>query len=355
LIEATAALKDERWLDAKEPFMFLACCTELVAARNNPKHQTHLPIAFDGASNVLVHFSALSRSDPLGIMGGYEPSTATPAPDTYDGDAVALYVATGISFSRDDAKPYGQRVNYGLSDFGIARQLEEMLEKSGHKLPSDRSERGKYIWKLGEKVRKEIEDRHPKAKEIMDCLRKLQEYMAKEWNEPLRVEMPSGFLWMNLYNKTRAKRIRALLDGIEIRPKVADGYLPKIRRGKSKSSVVANFIHGCDAAHMVRTVNACVYAGIKDKMAIHDCHFGLAPQAAELHGIILDQLALMYEGNTNPLDDVYRNALSLTNELRKKGRRVEAVGVETPKFPALPKKGDFDPGLIRNGTYLYSP
>jgi DNA-directed RNA polymerase len=76
LIEATAKLNDERWLKAKEPFMFMACCIELVAARD-PNHKTHLPIAFDGASNVLVHFSALSRSDPLGIMGGVNPPLLT--------------------------------------------------------------------------------------------------------------------------------------------------------------------------------------------------------------------------------------------------------------------------------------
>ena len=79
LIEPTARRESQEWRKAENPFLFLAACDELVAAdAGGPNYETRLPVAFDGLCNGLVHFCALTRQDPIGLMAA--GSTATPAP-----------------------------------------------------------------------------------------------------------------------------------------------------------------------------------------------------------------------------------------------------------------------------------
>jgi hypothetical protein len=61
-----------------------------------------------------------------------------------------------------------------------------------------------------------------------------------------------------------------------------------------KSAAAPNFVHSLDAAHLVKVVNRAVSEDIADILTVHDCYYGLAPQAERLHSIILDELGNLY-------------------------------------------------------------
>jgi DNA-directed RNA polymerase, mitochondrial len=64
LIERTARLESEEWLEADKPFAFYAACLELTAAwEHGPDYVTRLPISFDATCSGLQHLCAMTRSE----------------------------------------------------------------------------------------------------------------------------------------------------------------------------------------------------------------------------------------------------------------------------------------------------
>ena len=362
LIERTAKQETEHWLKAEKPLAFLAACIELVAARNGgPSYVTHLPIAFDGNCNGLMHFCALTRQDPLGMMA--ECATAGVTVDPYEVVADRAkpvfedkWPDLKLVVDRNFVKSPTQTFFYAVSAVGMARQLRKVLKERGVTLPADPKEAGAYVYKMGKEVRRVIEDLIPGAKEAMDFLRAWADVLAKR-GAPLQWTTPTGLPWANRYNKYKTKRVRSLLGGICVRQKNADGYEPGIRVKKSKDAASANFIHALDASHLVWTVNACSRANMRNILAVHDSFACLAPRAQQLNGVIREQLEAMYDQH-DPLTEIRERALcglATSTELRKRGRSVAAaVGIETPNFPEVPKRGSLDLREFIKNVYAFS-
>jgi Autographiviridae RNA polymerase len=353
LIEKTAGLESEDWLNADKPFAFLAACIELVeAAKVGPGYITRLPLAYDGNCNGLMHFCALTRQDPLGMMA--ECATAETTIDPYEfiaGKAQSVLEEhwPQLQVNRGFVKSPTQTFFYGVSKIGMARQLREVLKDRGIKLddPAD-------VYRMGEEVRKIIEGVIPGAAETMGFLQQLAEGLACH-GLVLQCTTLTGLPWANRYHKYKTKRIRSLLSGVSIRPKITDGYEPGIRVKKSKDAAAANFIHALDASHLVLTVNECVRVNMPDVMAIHDSYSCLAPRADQLNNIIREQFAAMYEQH-DPLTQVRESALrTLADAPPKPAKRVaDAVGVQPFSFPDVPKRGDLDLREFIKNVYAFS-
>jgi DNA-directed RNA polymerase len=74
-----------------------------------------------------------------------------------------------------------------------------------------------------------------------------------------------------------------------------EGHHPEIDRRKAKNGVAPNFVHACDAGHLMRTVNAAVAEGITSIATVHDSFGCLPSRAARFRKIILEQFVRMYE------------------------------------------------------------
>jgi DNA-directed RNA polymerase len=72
---------------------------------------------------------------------------------------------------------------------------------------------------------------------------------------------------------------------------------PKIDRRKANNGVAPNFVHACDAAHLMRTVNAAVAEGITSIATVHDSFGCLASRAERFRKIIREEFVRMYEGH----------------------------------------------------------
>jgi DNA-directed RNA polymerase len=82
------------------------------------------------------------------------------------------------------------------------------------------------------------------------------------------------------------------------------GELAEIDKARAVNAVAPNFVHACDAAHLLRTVNAAVSKGITSIATVHDSFGCLPPRAARFLKIIREELARMYEEH-----DVLREVL----------------------------------------------
>jgi DNA-directed RNA polymerase len=96
---------------------------------------------------------------------------------------------------------------------------------------------------------------------------------------------------------------------------------------------------------------------MRNILAVHDSFACLAPRAEQLNGVIREQLEAMYDQH-DPLTEIRERALcglATSTELRKRGRSVAAaVGIETPNFPEVPKRGSLDLRECIKNVYAFS-
>jgi DNA-directed RNA polymerase, mitochondrial len=183
------------------------------------------------------------------------------------------------------------------------RVLRKELE--GHPFGSDSGFAAS--WYLAEHAYVAIKQLIRRPAAAMDFLQKLARVLAEN-GKHLRWISPAGVPWINCYNKKDTKRVHLWLDdcGVRVRQtvKLAIGELAEIDKARAVNAVAANFVHACDAAHLLRTVNAAVSEGITSIATVHDSFGCLPTRAARFLKIIRKELARMYEEH-----DVLREVL----------------------------------------------
>jgi len=317
LILPTAEGKSDAWLEADQPFQFLAACTELVAMTKEDsweRYVTHLPIAFDCSCSGLQHLCAMTRSDE-GEQVNLGASTPADSPKDIYRDVAELVAArapaaTCLGLDRKLMKLPTSTFAYNVGDFGINEQLRELIEERhgidfappvaidllcfpGRVLlalelavigPARR-----HLWSFASKVvRPAIVDTVKLPAQAMEWLRECCANRATEWTTP------SGLPWANRYFKPNEPRVPMHIQGRVWRPIIAEGYTTKVDCRRTKNSAAANLVHALDAAHLARTRNACDRVGIKSMASIHDSFACLASQAHKFHQTLREEFLSMY-------------------------------------------------------------
>lgn len=146
--------------------------------------------------------------------------------------------------------------------------------------------------------------------EAMDFLQKLARALAHE-GKPLRWITPVGVPLINSYYKKRSKQVKLWLHDRGVRvpytTKLAVGDLPEVNKSKAANAVSPNFVHACDAAHLLRTVNAAVAEGITSIATVHDSFGCLASRAARFRKLIREEFVRMYQEH-DVLAEVFEQA-----------------------------------------------
>ena len=317
LILPTAEGRSDAWLEADQPFQFLAACTELVALTKEDsweRYITHLPTAFDCSCSGLQHLCAMTRSNQ-GERVNLGASDTADAPKDIYGDVAELVAerapaAKCLGLDRKLMKLPTSTFAYNVADFGVNEQLREEIEERhdidltppvaadllcfpGRALlaleltvigPARR-----HLWAFASKiVRPAIADTVKLPAQAMEWLREHCANRATEWTTP------SGLPWANRYLKPNELRVPMHIQGRIWKPVIAEGYTTKVDRKKTRNSAAANLVHALDAAHLARTVNACNLAGINSIGTIHDSFACLAPQAHKFHQTLREEFLRMY-------------------------------------------------------------
>lgn len=309
--------KGRWWMDADKPFLFLAACMELCDALIvGPSFVTHLPVSWDGSCSGLQHLSAMSRANEgalVNLTASEQPQdvyqrvadVAKCAISSDDNPLAKVCLAVGVD--RKLVKRNVMTFAYSATKFGMGQQhVEDTMEPLEVKVLSGELAEHPYgedggmgasIY-LASHVLQSIKTVVQKPAEVMGFLQALARTMAHE-GKPVQWTTPVGLPWSNRYHPFNVKEVKLWLHdkGVRVgyKTSVAEGYLKPIDKRRVESSVAPNFVHACDASHLMLTVNAAYAAGIRNFALVHDSFGCLASQSDDMHRIIREQFVAMYE------------------------------------------------------------
>ena len=331
---AAAPLDDLWWTEADNPFQFLAACFELTAAlAGGPSFVSGLPISFDGSCSGLQHLSAMTRDEKTAKQVNLLPSkipqdiyqtVADQVEECVERDLTNKSVSqlarlwADYGISRKLVKRNVMSSVYGSEVYGMQEQLREEVmltitnkvqtgELARHTFGKDNGNAAvKYLAKVIYSAIKSVAKRPTEA---MAFLQTLARAAAKE-NKYLKWSTPVGFPWANrYYEQDEAETINLFLQKVRIRINLVTKEKPTIDKRKAANGASPNFVHACDAAHLMLTVNAAVAEGISSIATVHDSFGCLASRAARFRQIIREEFVRMYEEH-----DVLQEILDQTRE-----------------------------------------
>ncbi len=321
IARAPLAYLDE-WSQADKPWLFLAACMELSAAiAAGPEYVTHLPVSWDGTCSGLQHLCAMIRSEE-GALVNLTPSDIPQ--DIYQkvADAVKANVALDAETHPDEevramatlclaskidrslVKRNVMTFAYGSKQYGMRKQLRtdlmvplhnDVVQGKRDKHPYGEDDGFKASDYLARHTYNAIVNTIEKPAQVMAFLQQIARALAHE-GKPVDWVNPAGVPVSNRYHEVLTECLRLWMhDRSVMRVKVAVGYKKEIDKVRSANGIAPNFVHSCDSAHLMLTVNAAVKEGINSLALIHDSFGCLAPQSTALHRIIREQFAQMYE------------------------------------------------------------
>jgi DNA-directed RNA polymerase len=350
-----------------DPVQYMAACTELVKANNDPEFPTSFPIGFDATCSGLQHLTALTgsedgkwvnlaesdvaedlytmvaeRADALltkRYWVKYRTGTNRKGEAKYKRETFATqseadgFAATvdavksghfDITIDRDIAKQPVSTFYYGATRFGMIKQIRKALkEKYGKQ--SRRSFRDEAAI-ISSAIYAAVKDAVPAATQVYEFMSTLTGFYA-DAGKYLTWTAPTGFNVINLGHgdEAAAKTIEGRLDGRRKRTKlITDETKPD--KESAVRCATANLIHSMDAALAAMVVTAAAredyfYLSGIPMAIVHDCFAAPAPRAGALRDIIQHQMFALY--NPNNLQRIYEAAVR------------DLPNVDIPKPPPL--------------------
>jgi DNA-directed RNA polymerase len=345
------------WMDADEPFQFLASCMEWAGyAEQGEGYLSHLPVAMDGSCNGLQHFSAMLR-DPVG--GKATNLTVEDRPqDIYT--EVLNEVKKVLKQEEDKGERLARQwlplmkrkvvkrpvmtLPYGANKTTFIDQIKAdtlaPLEAEGDSPFESSSEAAKYLARiLWDAVGSVV----VAAQAAMGWLQEVAGIAVDNGNL-IEWTTPVGFPVMQEYREAKMKQVFVACMGQKLKVNVPlemeeqDG---KLRKKKMKNAISPNFVHSLDAAHMLLTVEAFRKAtGNTGHLAmVHDSYACHASDAAVLADVLRKTFVDMYQDTDVLLD--------FANE-------VKAMLPEDVELPPIPPKGSLELDKVLESKYFFA-
>lgn len=344
------------WTTADSPYCALAACIEwagYVAEGNS--FVSRIPVALDGSNSGLQHFSAMLR-DPSGaafvnLIPGERPAdiyaevarkvqAEADATDEPAGKAWA-----GGKVIRRIAKRPVMTYSYSATRFGMQEMILDELTKIDLELKKEGkpphlegySNYGAASW-LSHQMFAAIGMTVSAACGAMEWLKSVAT-VASRAGLPIHWTSPIGLPVLQNYRKASSHLVKVYINGQPVQFRMERPTLEIDSRGQA-SAVAPNFVHSCDASHLMRVALACDEAGIKSLAVIHDSFGTHACDTGKLSVILRDTLVEQYTPN-------------VLAALR------EELGEQLPKevaadLPPLPPLGTLDLSEIRQAQYAFA-
>jgi DNA-directed RNA polymerase, mitochondrial len=361
-----------RWLTADKPFMFLAACGELTAAlATGSQFITRLPVSFDGSCSGLQHLCAMTRAQE-GSLVNLTPSelpqdvyqtVATRAATRIADEAAGTDATSAARSLAEMCLSYGvtrkvvkrnvMTYSYSSKKYGMAEQQREdlmrplafdVLSKKLEEHPFGEDNGFAASKYLAEHVYSAIEEAVHLPAQAMTFLQKLAKALAHE-GKPLRWTTPCGLPWINRYHKADCERVTLWMHDRGVRSpytvKIATGHQNEIDKDKSAAAVAPNFVHACDAAHLLRVALGANRAGVSGLATVHDSFGCLASQAGKFRRIILEEFVALYQTH-DPLSEVFASA------------RRDLTHPDCDRMPTVPEKGPLNIEEVLNAQFAFA-
>lgn len=374
---ATNPYGETFWVEADSPWQFLAFCFEWAGyRREGVAFVSRIPVAMDGSCSGIQHFSAMFRDEVGGSAVNLVPQDL-PA-DVYkrvadliiprlqhdaihgsgdslnefghkrEGDATLAKQWLEFGVNRKVAKRSVMTFAYGSKEFGYRDQLlEDIIRPAQEKAAMGEATfpftgdgytaavyMARHLWVAVNEVL-------VKAGQAMTYLSKIAGLVAKQ-GVPVRWTTPVGFPVLQAYYEQSTHVVRTHLHG-RMATTSYSKETPVVDRKKQASAVAPNFVHSCDAAHLMLTVVRAKDAGVKSFAMIHDSYGTLAADTPALYTAVRDAFVEMYE-TVDPAAQFNEDMLEIIALAEKPEKSI----------PLLPARGTLDLKVVRDSLYCFA-
>ncbi len=342
-LEAAASnpLQSQWWMQAGDPWSFLATCIEIAAAYALSEPSTfisRLPIPMDGSCNGLQHLSSMAL-DPVGAKAT-NLRRGVSRQDIY-GDiaahvraAVERDAAAGVAealiwhgrVTRDVVKRAVMTTPYGVTNQGIRTQLIA----DGH-VPDEGEQKGPAADYLRDRLVDALSASVEAGKSIMAWLQTTASRLA-DAGLPFTWTTPTGSQVRQSYHVQLQQRVRTLVARFQV-----ETPSEMLHPRKQALGSAPNYVHSFDAAHLSLTVAAAIDAGVEHFAMIHDSYGTHAGLTTRLAGILREQFVAIYQ----------------TDWLAKTAAEIKAYAPHV-ELPPLPPRGSFDVSEVLEAPFFFS-
>jgi DNA-directed RNA polymerase, mitochondrial len=338
------------WRDAKDPWQFLQLCGAVRQWLVDPRVPIGCPVRLDQHASGMAILAALTRDGKLGAMTRLTGDT--PA-DLYG--LMAERVVARLRLDLEAGPPHHQRQAAQWLDLGVTRstlkgptmttiygagfwsvadglaaQLEAVTDISPARYERELVQPSQYLARHINAVLKE---------ELASCL-KVQAWLREvgrlvvQTQEPVRWTTPTGFpVELGAEQQQRAA-VRTAVSGN--RRWAATRATPgELSARVTSRGITANLTHSFDASYCMRVICRAGELGFQ-VLTNHDCFAAIPAHAGQLHRLLHEELAALYQPNW--LGRVHREIQS-------------GSGVELPKPPMV---GRLTVGEIGTNPYAFS-
>ena len=300
-----------------KPWQFLAFALEWKGYREvGDSFVSKIPVALDGSCSGLQHFSAMLRDQIGGKAVNLVPSD-TPQ-DVYGlvaGKVIEAlkdqvmsksspeweYAQQWLTFGVDRKTTkrsvmtlaYGSR-QYGFKDQLMTDVLEPALkvcQREGTVFPFE-GDGFKAASFMAAEIWQAVTKTLVKSVEAMNWLQKAAS-LVSAGGLPIRWSTPVGFPVMQSYWDTKDRIVKTSLQGNLLYVTMGE-HKDTLDARKQATGISPNFIHSCDAAHMMLTTVRATQEGIKSFAMIHDSFGTTAAETEDLFRIVRESFVEMY-------------------------------------------------------------
>jgi len=348
---AKAPFDNKWWTEADKPWQFLAFCLEWRDFIEDPENFiSHLPVALDGSCNGLQNFSAMLR-DPIGGKATNLVPLDEPA-DIYREVADVLIRKLDESkdplalpwkgfISRKLVKRPTMTMPYGATLTGFTQQLMTELQSwkdDGLETPLFAEDGFRECIFLGQMIKESLGEIVVSAAEAMEWLQKVAKIAAAE-NLPVHWTTPVGFPVLQEYKQACTSRVRTEIAGTFYSTKLKTNNSDKINKKRMSAAISPNFVHSCDAAHLIRTVNLAESNEVLDLAMVHDSFGTHAADTSKL-ALLLRHAFVQIHRDTDVLHNFYEE--------------IKTQVSDPDSIPKPPKKGTLDIEEVLQSDFFFA-
>ena len=362
-------------VEIDKPWQFLAFCFEWKGyCEYGDTFVSKLPVAMDGSCSGIQHFSAMLRDKTGGAAVNLVPQelpadvyqlVANKVIEQVQDDAIhgtedglahtddgRPYVVEGtktlakqweqFGITRKVTKRSVMTLAYGSKEYGFKEQLMEDIirpaKQSGKEFPfsGDGYRAAAYMAKaIWVAVNKTL----VKASEAMKWLQSAASLAAGE-QLPVRWTTPVGFPVMQAYADMKERRIDTAINGKIVKLTMYQ-ETDRLDRRRQSQGIAPNFVHSCDAAHMMLTVVRAKQVGISNFAMIHDSFGTTAGDVEDLYHVVRESFVEMYE--EIPVLENFRD--EIVQQLSEDAKL---------EMQPLPERGDLDLSKVCQSRYCFA-
>lgn len=331
------------WENADKPYQFLAWVFEYAMYCASPEtFKSALPIAQDGTCNGLQHYSAMLRDE---IGGTATNLVDSDKPSDIYGEVAAVVrrklesssssvAAKWLEFGIDRSVckrpvmtlPYGS-TQQSCRDYLLESYFDKKVELFDKKeLMEAVNYLSKIVWEaIGEVV--------VAARAAMNWLQQVASALTKK-ARPIKYTAPSGFIVYQDIRKLELRDISTVLCG---RTRIKLGTATdKLDPNRQRNGIAPNFVHSCDASHLVATIIKAEAHGITHVAAIHD-DYGVHACDSELFARLIRE-SFVEQYSRNILRELYDELCSEHPDVT---------------FPEPPSYGSLDLEGVLHSKYFF--